>query len=89
MLFFFHCLRHKQRCQEYEYICLYTAVEHVEVKTEYQRESHRYDELEKLHIGEGDTVRMYGFSFEYYKNVETMPDYDADEDDDFEDEDED
>ncbi|WP_024864775.1 GTPase ObgE [Butyrivibrio sp. FCS014] len=47
------------------------------------------DELEKLHIGEGDTVRMYGFSFEYYKNVETMPDYDADEDDDFDDEDED
>ncbi len=49
------------------------------------------DELEKLHIGEGDTVRMYGFSFEYYKNVETMPDSDADddEDDDFEYEDED
>lgn len=29
------------------------------------------DELEKLHIGEGDTVRMYGYSFEYYKNADT------------------
>ena len=49
------------------------------------------DELEKLNIGEGDTVRMYGFSFEYYKNVETMPDSDADDEDtdeDFENEDE-
>ena len=39
------------------------------------------DELEKLHIGEGDTVRMYGFSFEYYKNVETMPDTVTDDED--------
>ena len=31
------------------------------------------DELEKLHIGEGDTVRMYGYSFEYYRNADTMP----------------
>ncbi|MBR1670029.1 MAG: GTPase ObgE [Butyrivibrio sp.] len=29
------------------------------------------DELEKLHIGEGDTVRMYGYSFEYYRNADT------------------
>ncbi len=28
------------------------------------------DELEKLHINEGDTVRMYGYSFEYYRNAE-------------------
>ncbi len=25
------------------------------------------EELEKLGIGEGDTVRMYGLSFDYYK----------------------
>nr|WP_297764396.1 GTPase ObgE [uncultured Butyrivibrio sp.] len=31
------------------------------------------DELEKLHIQEGDTVRMYGFSFEYYRNADTAP----------------
>ncbi len=31
------------------------------------------DELEKLHIGEGDTVRMYGYSFEYYRNADTVP----------------
>ena len=31
------------------------------------------DELEKLHIQEGDTVRMYGFSFEYYRNADTVP----------------
>jgi GTP-binding protein len=31
------------------------------------------DELEKLHIGEGDTVRMYGYSFEYYRNADTKP----------------
>ncbi len=29
------------------------------------------DELEKLHIQEGDTVRMYGFAFEYYRNADT------------------
>ncbi len=29
------------------------------------------DELEALHINEGDTVRMYGFSFEYYRNADT------------------
>ncbi len=34
------------------------------------------DELEKLHIQEGDTVRMYGFAFEYYRNADTMPVYD-------------
>ncbi|MCR5670273.1 MAG: GTPase ObgE [Butyrivibrio sp.] len=45
------------------------------------------DELEKLHIGEGDTVRMYGYSFEYYRNAETMPaDTDKDTDDDYEEE---
>ncbi len=43
------------------------------------------DELEKLHIGEGDTVRMYGYSFEYYRNADTMP-VDDDFDDDNEDE---
>ncbi|WP_029232153.1 GTPase ObgE [Butyrivibrio sp. VCB2006] len=38
------------------------------------------DELEKLHIQEGDTVRMYGFSFEYYRNADTVPgDYEEDE----------
>jgi GTP-binding protein len=31
------------------------------------------DDLERLHIQDGDTVRMYGFSFEYYKNAEAMP----------------
>lgn len=37
------------------------------------------DELEKLHIQEGDTVRMYGYSFEYYRNADTVP---VDDDDD-------
>jgi GTP-binding protein len=37
------------------------------------------DELENLHINEGDTVRMYGFSFEYYRNADTV---DAFEDED-------
>ena len=37
------------------------------------------DELEKLHIGEGDTVRMYGYSFEYYRNADTQPVYDDEE----------
>lgn len=38
------------------------------------------DELEKLHIQEGDTVRMYGFSFEYYRNADTQPgDFEEDE----------
>ncbi len=38
------------------------------------------DELEKLHIQEGDTVRMYGFSFEYYRNADTVPgDFEEDE----------
>ena len=38
------------------------------------------DELEKLHIQEGDTVRMYGFSFEYYRNADTVPgSYEEDE----------
>ncbi len=38
------------------------------------------DELEKLHIHEGDTVRMYGYKFEYYRNADTQPvDYDEDE----------
>ena len=43
------------------------------------------DQLEALHIQDGDTVRMYGFSFEYYKNVETMPEnpeFEEDEEDD-------
>ena len=31
------------------------------------------DKLEALHIGEGDTVRMYGYSFEYYRNADTVP----------------
>ena len=42
------------------------------------------DELEKLHINEGDTVRMYGYSFEYYRNADTQPvddDIDNEEDD--------
>ena len=43
------------------------------------------DELEKLHIGEGDTVRMYGYSFEYYRNADTQP-FDDDQDEDNEDE---
>ncbi len=38
------------------------------------------DELEKIHIQEGDTVRMYGFSFEYYRNADTTPgDFEEDE----------
>ena len=45
------------------------------------------DELEKLHVGEGDTVRMYGYSFEYYRNADTQPFNDTDEDD-YEDEEE-
>ena len=44
------------------------------------------DELEKLHISEGDTVRMYGYSFEYYRNADTVPANDTDEYDDEEDE---
>ena len=44
------------------------------------------DELEKLHINEGDTVRMYGYSFEYYRNADTVPANDTDEYDDEEDE---
>lgn len=43
------------------------------------------DELEKLHINEGDTVRMYGYSFEYYRNADTVP---ADDTDDYDEEDE-
>ncbi len=31
------------------------------------------DELEAKNIQEGDTVRMYGFSFEYYRNADTVP----------------
>ncbi len=42
------------------------------------------DDLEKLHIQEGDTVRMYGFAFEYYRNadtaVEDSDEYDSDDD---------
>lgn len=38
------------------------------------------DELEKLHINEGDTVRMYGYSFEYYRNADTQPAEDEEED---------
>ena len=45
------------------------------------------DELEKLHIGEGDTVRMYGYSFEYYRNADTQP-FDDTDDDNYEDEEE-
>ena len=41
------------------------------------------DELEKLHIQEGDTVRMYGFAFEYYRNADTAvadsDEYDSDD----------
>ena len=41
------------------------------------------DELEKLNIGEGDTVRMYGFSFEYYRNADTeVPEIDDETDED-------
>ena len=41
------------------------------------------DELEKLHIQEGDTVRMYGFSFEYYRNADTeVPESDDETDED-------
>lgn len=38
------------------------------------------DELEKLHIHEGDSVRMYGYSFEYYRNADTVPVYEDEED---------
>ncbi len=31
------------------------------------------DQLEALHIQEADTVRMYGYSFEYYRNADTVP----------------
>jgi GTP-binding protein len=45
------------------------------------------DELEKLHIQEGDSVRMYGYGFEYYRNADTMPvDDDIDEDNEEDDE---
>jgi GTP-binding protein len=44
------------------------------------------DELEKLHIQEGDTVRMYGFKFEYYRNADTQPVFDDDDVEDEEDE---
>jgi GTP-binding protein len=57
------------------------------------------DKLEELHIQEGDTVRMYGFAFEYYRNADTVQtseddlddsenDYDYDDDDHFDDEEE-
>lgn len=45
------------------------------------------DELEKLHVGEGDTVRMYGYSFEYYRNADTQP-FEDTNDDDYEDDEE-
>ena len=52
------------------------------------------DELEKLHIQEGDTVRMYGFAFEYYRNADTVPgsdtsdeEYEDFDNDDFDEED--
>ncbi|WP_026651205.1 GTPase ObgE [Butyrivibrio proteoclasticus] len=41
------------------------------------------DELEKLHIQEGDTVRIYGFSFEYYRNADTIPVEEEDTDNEF------
>ncbi|MBQ7431730.1 MAG: Obg family GTPase CgtA, partial [Butyrivibrio sp.] len=41
------------------------------------------DELEKLHINEGDTVRLYGHSFEYYRNADTVPGSDEEDDEDF------
>ena len=44
------------------------------------------DELEKLHIKEGDTVRMYGFSFEYYRNAETQAFFEDEVNDEIEDE---
>ena len=31
------------------------------------------DQLESLHIQEGDTVRKYGYSFEHYRNADTVP----------------
>ena len=57
------------------------------------------DKLEELHIQEGDTVRMYGFAFEYYRNADTVQpseddledsenDYDYDDDNHFDDEEE-
>jgi GTP-binding protein len=39
------------------------------------------DKLEELHIQEGDTVRMYGLKFDYYRNAETEISDDAIEDD--------
>jgi len=44
------------------------------------------DKLEALHINEGDTVRMYGLAFDYYRNAGTVPGDDF-EDDDFTDDD--
>jgi len=41
------------------------------------------DELEKLHINEGDTVRLYGHSFEYYRNADTVPGSAEEDDEDF------
>ncbi len=37
------------------------------------------DQLEALGIQEGDTVRMYGNSFDYYRNADTEPASDSDE----------
>lgn len=39
------------------------------------------DELEKLGIHEADTVRMYGYSFEYYRNADTQPVFEDDNED--------
>ena len=46
------------------------------------------DQLEALHIHDGDTVRMYGLSFDYYKNsqAETPSEEDNSEDEDSKDE---
>jgi GTP-binding protein len=38
------------------------------------------DRLEELNIQEGDTVRMYGLAFDYYRNADTKsPDDTSDE----------
>ncbi len=39
------------------------------------------EKLEELHIQEGDTVRMYGFAFEYYRNADTVQPSEDDMDD--------
>ena len=51
-------IQEKMKAKEKRYLCLKISREEAETLLE---------ELEKAGIQEGDTVRMYGFDFDYYK----------------------